>query len=80
MKRRDAIILVLILVILFLLWKRTASYFTQADVAKARELKGKNMADIDVVSELVKGGTHPDEALKAVKEAKGAALDMPKPK
>jgi len=47
-------------------------------VAKARELFGKGMKDIDVDAELVKIGVKPDDALKIIAEVKGAPAKIVK--
>jgi hypothetical protein len=69
---KGAAIVIAAFVILYLLWPRMCSSFTDANVSKARELLGKGMKDIDVTVELVKTGVNPDIAVKAVSEAKGS--------
>lgn len=70
---KDVIIFGLILVIIVtLIFQKTSSYFTSTEVGKVKELLAKGRKDIDIAAELVQAGTSPDDALKAIAEAKGS--------
>ena len=73
----NVLIGVLVIVTIFLLL-RQSSYFTTEEVAKARELFGKGMKDIDVAAELVKMGVKPDDALKVIADVKGSPAKIVK--
>ena len=75
MKRKDLAIAVLVLIALFLLWKRytATSYFSDEDVTKARDMMGKGFKDIDIAAELARKGVNPDDILSVISQAKGGA-------
>jgi len=74
---KNVVIIGLVFLIIILLIRKS-SYFTTEEVAKARELFGKGMKDIDVAAELVKIGVKPDDALKIIAEVKGAPAKIVK--
>lgn len=70
---KDVFIFGLVLVIIVtLIFKKSKSYFTSEEVGKAKALLAKGRKDIDIATELIQGGTHPDEAVKAITQAKGS--------
>jgi hypothetical protein len=84
MKRKDLAIIVLVLVILFLVWKRKEnymSYFSNEDVTKARDMMAKGFKDLDIAAELARKGVDPNDIPKVISQAKGgapAAITAPK--
>lgn len=74
---KNVVIIGLVFLIIILLIRKS-SYFTTEEVAKARELFGKGMKDIDVAAELVKMGVKPDDALKVIAEVKGSSAKITK--
>ena len=76
MKRKDLAIAVLILVILFLVWKRRSnymSYFSNENVTKAREMMAKGFSDLDIAAELARNDVDPNDIPKVISQAKGGA-------
>jgi hypothetical protein len=75
MKRKDLAIAVLVLIALFLLWKRytATSYFSDEDVTKARDMMAKGFSELDIAAELARKSVDPKDIPNVISQAKGGA-------